>query len=83
MKQNNFQFLVPPTFFERAKQVKLTPRETEVAAELAAGETWKATASALGISIRTVEQHVEKIHMKVGFPSTVQCILFLLQSTGR
>ena len=83
MKQSNFEFLIPPTFFQRAKEIKLTPRETEVAELLAGGCSWKEAADSLAISIRTVEQHVEKIHSKAGFPSTIQCVLFLLQSPGR
>ena len=83
MRQNTFQFLIPPIFFERAKEIKLTPRETEVAELLAGGCSWKEAADSLGISIRTVEQHVEKTHSKAGFNRTIECVLFLLQSPGR
>lgn len=83
MKQSNFEFLIPKSFFVRAAEVKLTPRETEVAELLAECKSWKEVADALGISIRTVEQHVEKIHYKVGFQRTTECVRFLLHSPGR
>jgi DNA-binding NarL/FixJ family response regulator len=79
MKQNCFEFVIPKTFLKRAELVRLTPRETEVAERLAMGESYKIVAAALDISVRTVEKHVEKIHLKIGYQSTIQCVLFLLQ----
>jgi DNA-binding NarL/FixJ family response regulator len=78
MKQNTFEFLIPPTFLERAKAARLTPREIEVAELLASGESWKSAADSLNMSIRTLEKHVQRIHLKLGFESTVQCVIFLI-----
>jgi len=83
MNQTTFEFLIPPFFFERTKAAKLTPRETEVIELLAKGESWKSSADALGMSIRTLEKHVQRIHLKMGFQTTLQCVLFLVQTPRR
>jgi DNA-binding NarL/FixJ family response regulator len=46
----------------------LTVREIEVLRLLAAGRTNSEIASALVISVRTVERHIETIYSKVGAP---------------
>ncbi|MHA7275564.1 helix-turn-helix transcriptional regulator [Arthrobacter sp. HLT1-21] len=48
---------------------RLTPRETTIAADIAAGKTAKQIAKELGVSIRTVDGHVESILTKLGLPS--------------
>ena len=48
---------------------KLTPREREVAAQLAAGKPNKIVASDLGISVRTVETHRARLMSKLELKS--------------
>ncbi|MHA7154653.1 LuxR C-terminal-related transcriptional regulator [Arthrobacter sp. TMN-50] len=48
---------------------RLTPREATIAADLAAGKTAKQVAKELGVSIRTVDGHVESILTKLGLSS--------------
>lgn len=81
MKQNHFEFLIPKSFFERARSSGLTPREIEVAEQMACGESYKTAGAALGISENTVDIHVQRIHLKLGCSSTMQCVLFLLQNS--
>lgn len=45
---------------------RLTPREVEVARQLALGRTNAEVARALGISIHTVRRHVERVLMRLG-----------------
>jgi len=47
----------------------LTPRETEVLKEVAEGRTSKQIALRMGLSVRTVETHRERIMQKVGIHS--------------
>ena len=47
----------------------LTERELEVLRHLAAGETNKAIAAELVLSVRTVDRHVSNILAKLGVPS--------------
>jgi DNA-binding CsgD family transcriptional regulator/tetratricopeptide (TPR) repeat protein len=44
----------------------VTPRETEVLAEVAAGRTNRQIAEILHLSVRTVEKHVERLIVKTG-----------------
>jgi len=58
---------------ERAERVaSLTPRELDVLRHVVAGRTNKETASALGISHRTVETHRENILKKLGVRSVAE-----------
>ena len=52
----------------------LTQRELEVLRLLADGRTIRQTASAIGISPRTVESHVTKLHRKLGVRTRMQTI---------
>ncbi len=52
--------------------IKLTPREAEVAAWLASGETNKALARRLNLSVRTVEAHRLSIRRKLGIDSVAE-----------
>jgi DNA-binding CsgD family transcriptional regulator len=47
-----------------------TKREREVAGHLASGFTNKQTGDLLGISIKTVEKHRDRLHKKFGFRNT-------------
>jgi len=44
----------------------VTPRETEILAQVAAGRTNRQIAEMLHLSVRTVEKHVERLIMKTG-----------------
>jgi DNA-binding NarL/FixJ family response regulator len=50
---------------------QLTPRESEILREVAAGRSNRAIAAALGISDRAVEKHVSSIFTKLGVPDDV------------
>lgn len=51
---------------QRLTSVKLTDRENDVLARMAAGATNQEIADALGISARTVEKHLEHAYVKLG-----------------
>lgn len=52
----------------------LTPRERQVATAIATGDTNRQIASALGISLATVKDHVHAILAKTGFDSRSRLI---------
>ena len=62
-----------------AGQSGLTPRERQVLALLAVGETNKAIARRLGISAKTVGNHVEHIYAKLGVGNRAGAALFAMQ----
>lgn len=65
---------------ERAERVaSLTPRELDVLRHVVAGRTNKETASALGISHRTVETHRENILKKLGVRSVAELTRLALE----
>lgn len=55
----------PPAAGETAHPL-LSPRENAVADQLAAGRTRAAIARSLGVSVRTVDKHLEHIYTKLG-----------------
>jgi predicted ATPase/DNA-binding CsgD family transcriptional regulator len=62
----------PPVSGRKAEKGEfggLTPRERQVAALIAAGQSNREIAEALVLSERTVESHVTNILIKLGFPS--------------
>jgi pimeloyl-ACP methyl ester carboxylesterase/DNA-binding CsgD family transcriptional regulator len=66
------------TVFPRTDEVvaELSPREREVAFNVARGMSNRAVSEALSISISTVERHVANILMKLGFRSRTQLSLW-------
>jgi DNA-binding CsgD family transcriptional regulator len=48
---------------------RLTPREREVVVLIARGYTYKETAADLGISVKTLENHMHNIFRKLGVAS--------------
>jgi DNA-binding NarL/FixJ family response regulator len=66
----------------------LTPRETEVLAEIAQGKNNAAVGTALGLSERAVEKHISSLFAKLGLsaePQThrrVKAVLLYLAETG-
>jgi len=59
---------------------RLTPREREVLALVAAGNTNKAIAAQLGISPRTVESHRESLMKKLSLRSVADLTRFAVQA---
>ncbi len=66
----------------------LTPRETEVLAEIAQGKNNAAVAAALGLSERAVEKHINSLFAKLGVSEEpevhrrVKAVLLYLSDTG-
>jgi DNA-binding NarL/FixJ family response regulator len=65
---------IPPRNDEAV--VELSPREREVAFNVAQGMSNRAVSEALSISISTVERHVANLRMKLGFRSRTQLSLW-------
>jgi DNA-binding NarL/FixJ family response regulator len=53
---------------------RLTPRETEILRDLAAGETTTQVAGHLGISALTVQSHVKSVLAKLGVHSKIEAV---------
>jgi DNA-binding CsgD family transcriptional regulator len=64
--------LAPWVLHDRLTPDPLTNREREVARLVAAGQTNKAVADHLSISIRTVESHLERVFSKLGLNDRAQ-----------
>ncbi|MFW6051705.1 MAG: FHA domain-containing protein [Myxococcota bacterium] len=58
----------------------LSPRELEVLARLARGETQKAVAEALGVSVKTVETYRARIGRKLDLRTRSELVRFALES---
>jgi DNA-binding CsgD family transcriptional regulator len=66
---------------ENAKAVlPLTPREREVIKYLADGHGNKGTAAILGISVKTVEAHRERIMLKLGLRTTTELLHYAIRN---
>jgi DNA-binding NarL/FixJ family response regulator len=63
----------------RASEVPLTEAEARVAEAVARGLANKEIAAALGISVRTVENHVSHVLDKLGFDNRVEIARFVLE----
>jgi FixJ family two-component response regulator len=61
---------------------RLTPRESEVMELLVAGQTSKEIASALRLSVRTVEGHRRMVFLKMDVPSAAQLVSIVLGARG-
>lgn len=62
-----------------AKQLALSPRETEVLLAVSAGKCIKETAAELGVSEKAVQYFWARIFMKSGCASQVQVLALLLR----
>ncbi|MEU5977235.1 helix-turn-helix transcriptional regulator [Streptomyces sp. NPDC047315] len=60
---------------QRSALQVLTPREREVLAVMAAGESNRALSRRLGIAERTVKSHLTSITRKLGLKSRVEVVL--------
>ncbi len=73
------QFLLSATeWVEIAEWLALTPREWEIAVLVFEGMKREAVARRLQISPRTVRQHMERLHQKLGVHDRVGLVLSLI-----
>ncbi|MEX0892007.1 MAG: response regulator transcription factor [Gemmatimonadota bacterium] len=66
----------------RAEGASLTPREEDVARLVAAGESNKRVARALGLSSGTVKQHLHSVFKKLGVANRVQLSVVVRERDG-
>ena len=64
---------------ETTSEPKLTPRQREVLRRIAQGERLKEIAFALGISVRTVEDHKYQLMRSLGVESTADLVRFAIK----
>jgi len=64
---------------EAVTEPKLTPRQREVLRRIAQGERLKEIAFALGISVRTVEDHKYQLMRTLGMESTADLVRFAIK----
>lgn len=57
------------------KLTELTPTQTQVLRAIAQEGDYKAAAEVLGCAVKTVENHLVRIHKRLDEPSTLRCIL--------
>jgi DNA-binding CsgD family transcriptional regulator len=60
--------------------VRLTTRESAIAALVVAGRTNDEAAAELGLSVKTVEAHLSRVYRKLGVRSRSQLVALLFQS---
>ena len=58
---------------------KLSPREREVLRQIAAGQTTKSIARALGVSATTVERHITHLYEKIGAQGRAEATAYALR----
>lgn len=59
----------------------LTPREWEVAARIAGGQSYKETADGLFISVKTVKTHIASVYRKTSTGDKISLVLLLREET--
>jgi DNA-binding NarL/FixJ family response regulator len=62
---------------------RLTERESEIAALLLQGKTYRAIAAELNLSENTVKTHVKNIYSKYGIRNRAQLINFILENRSK
>ena len=67
-----------PLSEEAMRDRGLTAREAQIFSRLAAGKTSQAVGQELGISVRTVEKHVQNIYARIGARNRSEAISILL-----
>lgn len=55
--------------------LKLTKTQTQVLRAIAQTGDYKTAAATLGCAVKTIENHLVRIHKALGEPSTVRCVL--------
>lgn len=78
MRQNDGNFVVPVSC-EKVGNL-LTPRQKEVLAHIAHGQTYKEVAAALNISGNTVKYHMNEIMERLHLENRGQAIAYAIQS---
>jgi len=63
-------------------ELKITPRETEVAKLLAEGKRYQEVADDLGIAYETVVTHVKRLRLKLGVRTKTEVALWYQKSGG-
>jgi DNA-binding NarL/FixJ family response regulator len=71
---------VPSPLLERTLYDTLTPREQEVADQLARGFSCRDIAPALGISIKTVDTHRGHVLQKLKLKNNVELCRFMIRA---
>lgn len=74
--------VIPPLTGASRDDLGLTPREAEVLAAVVAGRSNQETADELGLSVRTVQKHLEHAFRKLGVKSRTEAAARLLPGTG-
>jgi DNA-binding NarL/FixJ family response regulator len=68
---------------QRTRRIKrpggLTPRETEIIGLMARGLQTKQIARALGISVKTADNHIQRAYSKIGVSTRAAATLFAMQ----
>lgn len=75
-------FAEAPEAFLHGGQHKLTPRQSEVLAELGKGRSNQEIASVLGISVATVKLHVNAILQALGVRNRTEAAIIALRTTS-
>lgn len=57
------------------KLKELTPTQTQVLRAIAQTGDYKAAAAVLGCAVKTIENHLVRIHKRLDEPSTLRCVL--------
>lgn len=57
------------------KLAELTPTQTQVLRAIAQTGDHKAAAAVLGCAVKTIENHLVRIHKRLDEPSTLRCVL--------
>jgi len=68
-----------PSAAERTERNGLSPREREIVRCLAQGLSNKATASELGINVRTVETHRARVMLKLSLRSLAELVQYAIR----
>lgn len=76
------QLRLEPLSEQAMREHGLTPREAQIFSRLAAGATSQAVGEELGISVRTVEKHVQNIYARIGARNRSEAISILLGNTA-
>ncbi len=81
LRRQTLPALAPLTGDARG-QFGLTPRESEVLTAVVGGRSNQETADELGLSVRTVQKHLEHAFRKLGVKSRTEAAALLLPGTG-
>ena len=63
-----------------ANDATLTPRQQQVLEAVAVADSIDVAAHRLGIAPATLKNHLTQIHVRLGVPSTTQCVYVAMRS---